>query len=163
MVKLEDIQIRTFFKPGDLGYITYLHGSIYGQEYGFTLDFEAYVAETVADFSRQFDENKDRVWICEYQGEMIGFLSLFGRGELAQLRYFVLSKEFRGIGLGKKLMTLFLESLKECQYKGAFLLTADILKPARGLYEKFGFQLKEAKKSVDFSIPDTELRYELQL
>lgn len=163
MIKLEDINIRTVLRAGDIGYITYLHGEFYDKEYGFGVEFEAYVAETLAEFVRQFDTKKDRVWICEYDQKIIGFLSLFGRGESAQLRYFILLPEFRGMGLGKKLMSLFVESMKECQFNSAYLLTTERLKVAVKLYEKFGFTLKEERKSIGFSVPETELRYELHL
>ena len=163
MIKLEDINIRTSIKPGDIGYITYLHGDVYEREYGFGLEFEAYVAETLAEFIRQFDVAKDRVWICEYETRIIGFLSMYGRENQAQLRYFILLPEFRGIGLGKKLMSLFVDSMKECQFSNAYLLTTERLKAAVGLYEKFGFTLIEERKSIGFSVPETELRYELQL
>ncbi|MEL6561731.1 MAG: GNAT family N-acetyltransferase [Bacteroidota bacterium] len=163
MIKLEDINIRTSIKPGDIGYITYLHGDVYEREYGFGLEFEAYVAETLAEFIRQFDVAKDRVWICEYENRIIGFLSMYGRENQAQLRYFILLPEFRGIGLGKKLMSLFVDSMKECQFSNAYLLTTERLKAAVGLYEKFGFTLIEERKSIGFSVPETELRYELQL
>ncbi|HYE54504.1 MAG TPA: GNAT family N-acetyltransferase, partial [Chitinophagaceae bacterium] len=41
---LEHISIRTTLKPGDIGYVTYLHGHLYQQEYQYGISFEAYVA-----------------------------------------------------------------------------------------------------------------------
>ena len=143
--------------------VTFLHGEIYHDEYGFTLDFEMYVAETLATFCRQFDDQKDRVWICEHDQKVIGFLSLFGQGDIAQLRYFVLRPEYRGIGLGKKLMSLFLQFMEETGVKSAYLLTTGCLDAARGLYERFGFRLIEERKSIGFQVPETEQRYELHL
>ena len=37
------ITFRTGLKPGDLGYITHLHGRVYHEEYGFDTTFEPYV------------------------------------------------------------------------------------------------------------------------
>ena len=39
------IIIRHHLRPGDIGYLSYLHGILYAEEYGFDLSFEVYVAE----------------------------------------------------------------------------------------------------------------------
>ena len=60
-------------------------------------------------------------------------------------------------------MTLFIAAMKECRFSNAYLLTTARLKAAVGLYEKFGFMLKEERKSIGFSVPDTEQKFELYL
>ena len=55
-IALNDISIRTTLKAGDLGYITYLHGSMYSSEYGYGISFEAYVGKTLAEFKAIMDE-----------------------------------------------------------------------------------------------------------
>jgi len=45
-IKNTDISIRTEIKAGDAGYITFLHGLIYKEEYNYSPSFEAYVAES---------------------------------------------------------------------------------------------------------------------
>ncbi|WP_315824336.1 GNAT family N-acetyltransferase [Paraflavitalea speifideaquila] len=98
---LNDIHIRTTLQPGDIGYITYLHGWIYSKENNYGIAFESYVAVGLAEFYQQYDVTRDRVWICEHQDKIVGFLLLMHRGDAAQLRYFVLHPGYRGIGLGK--------------------------------------------------------------
>ncbi|MBI3788537.1 MAG: GNAT family N-acetyltransferase, partial [Ignavibacteriales bacterium] len=44
MLALEDVTIRNNLVPGDLGYIIYLHGALYGKEYNFSIDAEMYIA-----------------------------------------------------------------------------------------------------------------------
>ena len=160
---LSDIQIRTFLKAGDLGYVTYLHGKIYIEEYQFGTGIETYVARGLSDFYDSYNPERERVWICEYAGRVIGSMMLLDRGTAAQLRYFILEKEFRGIGLGKKLMSAFMDALHQIGYKSAYLLTTNGLPASAHLYQRYGFQLVEEKRSDAFGKPLHEQRYELQL
>jgi peptidyl-dipeptidase Dcp len=105
---LNDIQIRTVLKPGDVGSITQLHGWLYGKEYGYGVAFETYVAQGLYEFYKNYDAQKDAVWICEHKDRIIGFLLLMHReNKVAQLRYFILLPEYRGLGLGKKTIGSF--------------------------------------------------------
>jgi len=79
----------------------------------------------------------------------------------AQLRYFYFEPEFRGRGLGNKLMQLFIDFAKKCNYRSAYLWTTNELAAAHHLYKKFGFMLTEEKPSTDFGKPLVEQRYDL--
>jgi peptidyl-dipeptidase Dcp len=161
--KLDDIKIRTELKPGDIGYVIYLHGLLYKNEYGYGIEFEVYVAEGLVEFYLQYDPRKDRVWICEHDNKMVGFLLLMHRGDAAQLRYFILQPEYRGIGLGNKLMNLYMDFLTEKKYKSSYLLTTDELSVSAHLYKKFGFGLTEEKQSNAFGKSVVQQRYDLNL
>jgi GNAT superfamily N-acetyltransferase len=102
-------------------------------------------------------------WVCEHDGEIIGFLLLMDRGEAAQLRYFLICPEYRGLGLGKKLMQLYVEFLHECGYKSSYLWTTDELDTAARLYQKHGFTLTEEKESSAFGKHLVERKYELMV
>ena len=107
---LEDISIRTTLKPGDIGRVVLLHGLLYYREYSYGLGFESYVAAGLYEFYKNYDREKDCVWVCEHKDEVVGFLLLMHReNNSAQLRYFIIMPPFRGIGLGKKLMQLFMD------------------------------------------------------
>ncbi len=116
-ISLDDISIRTEFRPGDLGYVIYRHGALYSKEYGYGVQFESYVAKGLCEFYEKYDPKRNRVWVCEHNQQMIGFLLLMDRGEAAQLRYFLIEPEYRGIGLGSKLLNLYMDFLRECGYK----------------------------------------------
>jgi len=163
--RLEDITIRTELKPGDIGYVIYLHGVLYGGEYGYGIGFETYVAAGLQEFYQAYDPGRDRAWICEHEGTMVGFLLLMHRGnETAQLRYFLVRPEYRGIGLGKRLMELFMQFLEECNYRSAYLWTVDELPAAASLYKRHGFRLTEEKPSAPFfGKPLREQRYDVVL
>jgi GNAT superfamily N-acetyltransferase len=158
-----DISIRTELRPGDIGYIIHLHGRLYKEEYNYGISFESYVAAGLHEFWQQYDPLKDRIWICEHHNTIVGSMVLMHRPDnKAQLRYFLLEPAYRGIGLGKKLMGLFLEFYAHCGYNGAWLLTTAELDAAASLYTRHGFRLIEEKRSsVFFEKEVVERRYEL--
>lgn len=159
-----DITIRTKLRPGDLGHIIHMHGRLYSQEYDYGIAFEMYVAEGLGEFYRQYDPAKDRVWICEDKGRIIGFLLLMHReANAAQLRYFIIEPEYRGIGLGKKLVSLYMDWLRQAGYRSAYLWTTHELEAAASLYKRHGFTLVEEKPSAAFGKPLYEQKYELSL
>jgi ribosomal protein S18 acetylase RimI-like enzyme len=163
-VQLNDIAIRTQLQPGDIGYVIYLHGKLYKEEYNYGIGFESYVAKGLHEFITNYNPEKDRVWICEHNNQIIGFLLLLDKGgDSAQLRYFILRPAYRGIGLGKKLMSEFIEELKNIGYEHAFLWTTHEQEAAAYLYRKAGFMLTEEKPSTAFGKPLTEQRYDLVL
>ena len=160
-VSLDDISIRTELKPGDIGYVIYLHGRLYAQEYGYGVQFESYVAKGLCEFYEKYDPERSRVWVCEHKDRIIGFLLLMDRGKAAQLRYFLIEPEYRGIGLGARLLSLYMDILRERHYKESYLWTTHELSTAAALYKRLGFQLTEEKESTAFGKPLREQRYDL--
>jgi peptidyl-dipeptidase Dcp len=160
---LEDISIRTDIQSGDLGYVIYLHGVIYKTEYDYGLQFEAYVAKGLCEFYENYRPERNRVWVCEHRGRRIGFLLLLDRVSAAQLRYFLIAPEYRGIGLGTKLMNLYMGFLRECGFRETYLWTTHELTTAANLYRRFGFKLTEQKESTAFGKSLIEQRYDLVL
>lgn len=126
MEKTQDITIRTEIRPGDLGYVMYRHGKIYGEEYNYGINFETYVGAGLNEFYKNYDPELDRAWICEQGPKIVGFMLLMHReNSTAQLRYFYFEPECRGLGLGNTLMRLFMDFAKERKYKHAYLWTTD--------------------------------------
>jgi N-acetylglutamate synthase-like GNAT family acetyltransferase len=160
---LNDISIRTDLKPGDIGYVVYMHGALYGREYNYGIQFETYVAKGLCEFYERYDPQRNRAWVCEHNNKMIGFLLLMDRNEAAQLRYFLIEPDYRGIGLGSKLLHMYMGFLHECGYKASYLWTTHELMTAASLYKRFGFQLTEEKESTSFGKPLREQRYDLLL
>jgi DNA-binding MarR family transcriptional regulator/N-acetylglutamate synthase-like GNAT family acetyltransferase len=158
------VTIRTDLRPGDLGYVIHLHGRLYKEEQNFGVGFEAYVAQGLAELYRQYDPERDRVWICEQGNSIVGFLALMHRDEqTAQLRYFLLQPECRGMGLGKRLMEDFMGYLREKGYRHCFLWTTSEQETAIALYRRYGFVLVDEKGSSTFGKQLVEQKYELSL
>ncbi|MBV4357515.1 GNAT family N-acetyltransferase [Pinibacter aurantiacus] len=159
---LDDITIRTDLMPGDLGYVIYRHGELYHSEYNYGISFETYVGAGLYEFYSSYDPAMDRVWICEHENKIVGFVLLMHReNNAAQLRYFLIEPEYRGIGLGKKLMNLYIDFLKEKGYQSSYLWTTNELYSAASLYKRHGFELTEEKPSTAFGKPLMEQRYDL--
>ena len=162
-VSLKDITIRTNLEPGDMGFVIFSHGELYKKEYNYGIAFEHYVAKGMREFYESYNPERSRVWVCEHHGKRIGFLLLMDRGKTAQLRYFLIDPAYRGIGLGKKLMQLYMDFLKKKEYQSSYLWTTNELPTAASLYLRHGFQLVEEKTSSEFGKPLIEQKYELTL
>jgi peptidyl-dipeptidase Dcp len=161
-IKLEEIAVRTVIYPGDLGYIIYRHGAMYAKEYNHGVSFEVYVAKGICEFYQNHDANKDGVWLCEHKGKIIGSIFLQHReNRTAQLRFFYLESKYRGLGLGKLLMGLFMDFYRECGYTSSYLWTTDELDTAVGLYQKHGYVLEQEVKTKVFGKPLIERKYQL--
>jgi ribosomal protein S18 acetylase RimI-like enzyme len=160
---VNEITIRTELQAGDIGYLTYLHGILYWAEYNYGLSFEGYVAAGLHEFVMNYDPARSRVWVCEYDNKMVGFLALMDRGEAAQLRYFLVVPAFRGLGLGRKLLDQYMAFLRQCQYRSTYLWTTEEQVAAIKLYQRYGFRLSEEKASTAFGKPLMEQRYDLVL
>jgi GNAT superfamily N-acetyltransferase len=162
-VSLDNINIRTNLLPGDIGYVTYMHGVLYSREYNYGLQFESYVAKGLCEFYEKYNPERNRIWACEHNDRMIGFLLLMDRGKAAQLRYFLIEPEYRGIGLGARLLNLYMDFLRQCGYQESYLWTTHELDAAAALYRRLGFRLTEEKESTAFGKPLREQRYNLFL
>ncbi len=150
----DNVTIRTELKPGDVGYLTYMHATLYD----FMPEFELYVAETLSDFVKNLDQSCERIWIAEKEDQIVGSIALKKTNDFAQLRYFLLAPECRGMGLGKHMMSLFMDFMQECGYKKSFLLTESNLHTAAALYAQYGYQFKSSTVT-DYGLE--ERRYEL--
>ena len=59
-------------RPGDMGRVVQLHGELYAREFGYDTTFEALVAEIAAGFVRDFQPKRERCWIAEMDGDVVG-------------------------------------------------------------------------------------------
>ena len=156
-------RIRHDLKPGDVGYVTFLHGVLYAQEYGWDHTFEAYVAGPLGEFAKSHSE-RERIWVVEREGKVAGSIAIVEAGPgQAQLRWFLLHPELRGRGLGRLLVEQALDFCRESGYAQVFLWTTSDLKAATHLYRSAGFRPTESQTHQLWGATVTEQRYELRL
>jgi GNAT superfamily N-acetyltransferase len=155
--------IRNEVRPGDLGQIVALHGTIYAREYGFDRTFEAYVAGPLAEFVLK-SAPRDRIWIAERDDRIVGCIAIVGvSDEVAQLRWYVVDPSARGLGLGKRLLAAALTFCKEKEYRTVFLWTVSALKAAAELYRQAGFVKVEENAGRPWGVDVVEEKYVLEL
>jgi len=99
---LANWEIRHEMKPGDIGYLTYLHGTLYAKEYRYDQTFEAYVAHGLVEFVKSFNPYRDRIWLAEAEGRIVGSVAIVRSTKLdAQLRWYVVHPDYREEGSAK--------------------------------------------------------------
>lgn len=162
-VQPEDIVIRTDLKPGDASYITYMHGKIYGEEYGYSTVFEGYIAQVSSQFLIRNNSEREKLWCAEHNGKIIGSIAILDGGDHADLRWFLIEPIYRGLGLGKKLLNLAVEFARGVGYGSIHLVTTSDLEQAMGMYRKAGFVKVAECPNDSWHIGLKEVEFEMKL
>lgn len=140
------------YKTEDLDYIIKRHRELYEEEYGFNSTFGEYVEKYLLEFNKEYDENKENIWIAEINSKPVGVIAIAkSDNNTAKLRWFLIEPEMRGKGLGSKLIKVAIDFCREKNYKHIILWTADVLKDARNIYKKYGFNLTESIDNVSWT------------
>jgi len=138
-----EITIRTF-QPGDPSLVCYFQYKLYEEQFHFNAMYEKEMLKGMAEIYN--DREGSQMWIAEIDGKIVGDIAMIKRGEhKAQLRWFGVDLSLQGKGLGGRLIQIAMDFCKEKGYTHVYLGTLDILKPARHLYDKFGFHMVESE------------------
>jgi GNAT superfamily N-acetyltransferase len=151
-------------QPGDMGWVVHRHGALYAQEYGYNEKFEALVAEIVAKFVYHFDPRRERCWMAEKEGEIVGSVFLVKKSKtVAKLRLLLVEPQARGVGLGGRLIDECVRFARQAGYRKITLWTQGELKSARRLYQKAGFLMMGRKSHHDFGSNSVAETWEMKL
>jgi GNAT superfamily N-acetyltransferase len=137
--------------PGDIGWIIHRQAALYAAEYGWDDSFEALVAEIAGGFLKSQDAKRERCWVAERNGEIVGSIFLVDSGQgVAKLRLLYVEPDARGLGIGRRLVEEVLRFARGVGYHRVTLWTNDVLTSARRIYEGAGFRLTSSEPHRSF-------------
>jgi GNAT superfamily N-acetyltransferase len=138
-------------RPGDMGWIVHRQAVLYAEEYGWDNQFEALVAEIVAQFIKTYDPQRERCWIAERNGAVVGSVFVVkDTPDTAKLRLLYVESSARGLGIGQRLVQECTNFARQASYKRLTLWTNSVLVSARRIYEAAGFRLVEEERHRSF-------------
>jgi DNA-binding MarR family transcriptional regulator/GNAT superfamily N-acetyltransferase len=149
---------------GDVGWIIHRQGLLYAEEYGWDATYEALVAEVLGAFVKTFDSEREAAWIAEVSGHVVGSVFLVnGSDQIARLRLLYVEPSARGLGIGRRLVSLCIEGARERGYRTLTLWTNDVLVAARRIYQEMGFRLTAEERHRSFGKDLVGQTWELNL
>jgi GNAT superfamily N-acetyltransferase len=137
---------------------------LYAEEYGWDATYEALVAEVLGAFVKTFDSEREAAWIAEVSGHVVGSVFLVnGSDQIARLRLLYVEPSARGLGIGRRLVSLCIEGARERGYRTLTLWTNDVLVAARRIYQAMGFRLTAEERHRSFGKDLVGQTWELNL
>lgn len=159
-------EIRTGYHPTLIGQITQLHAAYYADLVGFGLPFEAKVATELSEFCTRLDAAENETWSVWQNGTICGGVTIDGQDlgpTTAHLRWFILSTDLAGHGLGTQLLNRAIDFCRAQGKSDIHLWTFQGLPAARHLYEKAGFTLAEETPGTAWGKEVLEQKFTLTL
>ena len=153
-------------RAGDVGWVIHRQAVLYHQEYGWNEEYEALIARILADFLDHFDAERERAWIAERDGEVVGSVFVVRdpeRDGVARLRLLYVDPSARGLGLGRRLVREVTDFARRAGYHTLTLWTNSVLVSARRIYEAEGYRLVREEPHHSFGVDLVGQTWELAL
>ena len=161
---MSSVRLRDRLRPGDIGHVVYRHGVLYARERGWDHRFEAYVAGPLAEFALRHDPERERMWLAEIGERIVGSIAIVsGEANAAQLRWYLVEPDCRGMGVGRLLLHEALAFCRATERTHVYLWTVTGLEAAAHLYRSAGFVRTKTEASERWGAPAVEERYDLAL
>jgi GNAT superfamily N-acetyltransferase len=160
----QELVIRDFGQPGDLGWVVMAHGELYSQEFGWDTSMESFTASIASEYATGHDPDREAAWIAELAGRRVGCVFCLEADETtAQLRLLLVDPDARGRGLGTRLLDECLDFARRARYRRMILWTNHPLRAARRVYLSRGFTLVREESHHSFGVDLIGQVYELDL
>jgi ribosomal protein S18 acetylase RimI-like enzyme len=153
------------FRETDIEFVITGQLVLYAAEYGFTSHvWNDYLKDGVQDFVRHFDSARDCMYIAERDGKSCGCIAITHTNDgMAQLRFYFMEKECRGMGVGRRLIDRAIGFCRNAGYENVVLWTFSTLEAARHLYAGHGFSITDTQVNNAWGEPILEEKWELDL
>ncbi len=145
MKMTDEYMISDEFLPGDIGKLIEIQSRYYFEEFGYGLEFEAYISKLFSDYIYRKND-REGLWKLTLHNEMIGSVALFMEDdETARMRLLFVHPGLRENGMGTTLVDLAIDFARKKGYSAIVLMTEDILEEAGKIYVKKGFEMIESE------------------
>jgi DNA-binding MarR family transcriptional regulator/GNAT superfamily N-acetyltransferase len=151
-------------RTGDIGWIAHRQAILYAEEYDWDGSYEALAAEILAGFVKSHDPLRERGWIAERDGTIVGSVFVMRAADtIAKLRLLYVEPSARGIGLGQRLVDTCIDFARNKGYRTLKLWTNNVLLPARQIYKSAGLICVAAEPHHSFGKDLIGETWELEL
>ena len=111
----------------------------YAQSLNVDLCFQNF-EEELNSLEERYGSPDGTIIIASVDGRSAGCIALHRlSGDICEMKRLYVRDDYRGLGIGKKLITQILEKASELEYRSIRLDTLPTMEKAQELYEAFGF------------------------
>lgn len=146
---------------GDASYVSYFNMKLYREQYNLNPCFEIYALDAMAWMLH--NPEGSALYVACSGDRIVGSVQILKHDDTtAQLRWFAVDAEYRGHGIGSRLLDAAKAFCISSGYTHVFLGTIDFLTEARKLYSRYGFELTSSWMNEDWrDVPLKEERWDL--
>ncbi|WP_233828078.1 bifunctional helix-turn-helix transcriptional regulator/GNAT family N-acetyltransferase [Paraburkholderia sp. ZP32-5] len=151
-------------RSGECGWLVHRQAQWFAAQYGWDHTFEGVLARVVAEYAQRDDPLREKCWIAEQQGLVIGSVCIVGVSTtVAGVRLLWVEPDARRLGIGAQLLGECIRFARRAGYTKLTLKSASTFVELRRLCERAGFMLASTSAEHRFGQDLTLERWELGL